>query len=76
MGMRWMGPRPLGGSIAAFAVTHFPLVSDRRCWMSGMFPRVVNNSSLNPIPAIREAANTDWVLGNDRFRGKIEELSG
>ncbi|MBQ0797925.1 MAG: transposase [Porticoccaceae bacterium] len=26
--------------------------------------------------AIREATNTGWVLGNDRFRDKIEQLSG
>ncbi len=28
------------------------------------------------LDAIREATNTGWVLGNDRFREKIEQLSG
>ena len=28
------------------------------------------------LDAIREATNTGWVLGNDRFREKIERLSG
>lgn len=28
------------------------------------------------LDAIREATNKAWVLGNDRFRAKIEALSG
>jgi putative transposase len=28
------------------------------------------------VEAIRDATNKAWVLGNDRFRGRIEELSG
>jgi putative transposase len=30
----------------------------------------------NELKAIRQATNTGWVLGNDRFREKIEQLSG
>lgn len=32
--------------------------------------------SKSDIEAIRDATNKAWVLGNDRFRGKIEALSG
>lgn len=35
--------------VHATAVTQFQLVSDRRCWMSSIFPRIVINSSLTPI---------------------------
>ena len=31
---------------------------------------------VNELEAIRKATNTGWVLGNDRFREKIEQLSG
>ena len=32
--------------------------------------------SVNELEGIRQATNTGWVLGNDRFREKIEYLSG
>ena len=31
---------------------------------------------VNELEGIRQATNTGWVLGNDRFREKIEQLSG
>ncbi len=38
-----------------------------------LFRAALGNSEL---AAIRSATNTGWVLGNDRFRAKIERLSG
>lgn len=40
--------------------------------------RALFRSSVNPadLDAIRQATNTGWALGNDRFLEKIEKLAG
>ena len=46
---------------------------DRKIAYRGLFRDSVGQADLE---AIREATNSGWALGNDRFREKIERLSG
>ena len=45
----------------------------RQCAYRQLFRAAIGQSNLD---AIREATNKGWVLGNDRFRERIERLSG
>lgn len=47
--------------------------TDRQAAYRQLFRAAIGKSDLD---ALREATNKGWVLGNDRFREKIERLSG
>ena len=47
--------------------------AERQCAYRQLFQAAIGQSDLD---AIREATNKGWVLGNDRFRERIERLSG
>ena len=46
---------------------------DRQVTYRALFSRHIDSQTLNEI---RQATNTEWVLGNDRFRERIEALTG
>ncbi len=48
-------------------------VAERQCAYRQLFRAVIERSDLDTI---REATIKGWVLGNDRFRERIERLSG
>ena len=46
---------------------------DRQATYRALFSEHIDSRVLNEI---RQATNTEWVLGNDRFRERIEALTG
>ena len=48
-------------------------VHDRQSAYRALFSQHIDNRILNEI---RQATNTEWVLGNDRFRERIGALTG
>ena len=48
-------------------------VGERQAAYRALFSRHIDSRILNEI---RQATNTEWVLGNDRFRERIEALTG
>jgi len=47
--------------------------TERQSAYRQLFRAVVNK---NDLEVIRESTNKGWVLSNDRFRDKMEKLSG
>ncbi|MEE9346530.1 MAG: hypothetical protein V3U88_13065 [Methylococcales bacterium] len=47
--------------------------AERQCAYRQLFRAAIERSDLD---VIREATNQGWVLGNNRFRERIERLSG